>query len=88
MHIGEAHTFGRQLVQIGCRDLRGRIIDRQIAIAQIIGKDINNIGVYFFLTLSFERTEYSSLNTSFSGSVSNGPISSFVSPPLIDSRIN
>lgn len=43
--VGKTHPLGRQLIQVWRRDLRIGVIAAQITIAEIIGKDDDEVGV-------------------------------------------
>ena len=58
MCIGEAHALLGEGIDVGGLDLAIRIICRHIAIAQIIGQDIDDVGKFFRLCDSRKRSSY------------------------------
>ena len=44
MHVAEAHAFARQAHGVGHLHLRFRIVDGQVAPAQIIGQNVDDVG--------------------------------------------
>jgi hypothetical protein len=42
--IGETHAFARELIDVRRRDFRAGMVARDIAVAEVIGKDEEDVG--------------------------------------------
>ena len=43
MRVGETHTLSRQLVEIRRWNLRRRVVDTQVTVAQVVCQDEDNV---------------------------------------------
>lgn len=56
MRVSECHALGCELIEAGCFDFTSSWIQAlHIAIAKIVGEDIDDVGIGAFCLVSFSR---------------------------------